>query len=60
MKLENLNLVELDAREMNEVEGGFIPLIIFGYYLSAKVVAAGCFGAMALGTAAGIAVFSKQ
>ncbi len=28
MKLENLNLVELDAKEVKEVEGGFLPLLI--------------------------------
>jgi lactobin A/cerein 7B family class IIb bacteriocin len=27
MKLENLNLVELNAQEMKETEGGFLPLI---------------------------------
>ncbi len=28
MKLENLNLVELNAQEVQEVEGGILPLII--------------------------------
>lgn len=26
MNLENLNLVELNAQEVNETEGGFLPL----------------------------------
>ena len=30
MSLENLNLVELNAQEVQEVEGGFLPLIIVG------------------------------
>ena len=28
MNLENLNLVELNAQEVEETEGGFIPLLI--------------------------------
>jgi len=28
MNLENLNLVELNAQEVQEVEGGFLPLVI--------------------------------
>jgi lactobin A/cerein 7B family class IIb bacteriocin len=60
MNLENLNLVELSAQEVKEVDGGFIPLVIFGVYFSAKAVAGACFAAAALGTAAGIAVYAKQ
>jgi lactobin A/cerein 7B family class IIb bacteriocin len=30
MSLENLNLVELNAQEIKETEGGIIPLIIIG------------------------------
>lgn len=30
MNLENLNLVELNAQEIKETEGGFIPLLIIG------------------------------
>ena len=28
MSLENLNLVELNAQEVQSVDGGFIPLIV--------------------------------
>lgn len=28
MNLEKLNLVELDAQEVKETEGGFLPLVI--------------------------------
>ena len=28
MNLENLNLVELNAQDLQEVEGGFLPLAI--------------------------------
>jgi lactobin A/cerein 7B family class IIb bacteriocin len=28
MNLENLNLVELNAQEVQEIEGGIIPLIL--------------------------------
>ena len=30
MNLEKLNLVELNAQEIQETEGGFIPLLIIG------------------------------
>jgi lactobin A/cerein 7B family class IIb bacteriocin len=30
MSLENLNLVELNAQEVQETEGGIIPLLIIG------------------------------
>ena len=33
MCLENLNLVELNAQEVQEVEGGFLPLLIIGVAL---------------------------
>jgi lactobin A/cerein 7B family class IIb bacteriocin len=46
MNLENLNLVELNAQEVQETEGGFIPLVLLGV---------ACFDAFAIGTLAGIA-----
>ena len=33
MNLENLNLVELNAQEVKEVEGGFLPLLFIGVCL---------------------------
>jgi lactobin A/cerein 7B family class IIb bacteriocin len=59
MNLEKLNLVELDAQEVQKVDGGFIPLIIFGTLYSAKCVAAATLAAATVGTAIGIAVYSK-
>ncbi len=42
MNLENLNLVELNAQEVKETDGGIIPLIIgFG----ALLVEVGCYAA---------------
>lgn len=38
MNLENLNLVELNAQEVKEVEGGIIPLLIIG----AALLLSGC------------------
>jgi lactobin A/cerein 7B family class IIb bacteriocin len=38
MNLDNLNLVELNAQEVQEVEGGFIPLLL----LAACLVLSGC------------------
>jgi lactobin A/cerein 7B family class IIb bacteriocin len=40
MKLENLNLVELDAQELKETEGGWIGFVaglVIGYLLSEDV-----------------------
>jgi len=37
MNLENLNLVELDAQEQKEVDGGFLGLLV-AYALQAVVV----------------------
>lgn len=38
MNLENLNLVELNAQEVQEVEGGFLPLLFIG----AALLLSGC------------------
>jgi lactobin A/cerein 7B family class IIb bacteriocin len=49
MKLENLNLVELNAQEVKEVEGGIFPIIILGCAITAKkaaiIAACGIFAA---------------
>ena len=41
LNLENLNLVELNAQEVQEVEGGFLPLVAIGI----------CWGLMAVSSA---------
>lgn len=38
MNLKNLNVVELDAQEAKEVEGGFLPLLVIG----AALILTGC------------------
>ena len=38
MNLDNLNLVELNAQEMKETEGGFWGLLIIGIILLAAVI----------------------
>ncbi|URC12611.1 MULTISPECIES: class IIb bacteriocin, lactobin A/cerein 7B family [unclassified Flavobacterium] len=35
MNLENLNLVELNAQEMEEIEGGFLLEILVGVLIGA-------------------------
>ena len=37
MNLENLNLVELNAQEVQEVEGGIAPLVVYGLWLCAGI-----------------------
>lgn len=44
MNLENLGLVELNAQEAQEVEGGFFPLLVL---LVVAVLASGCNGCAA-------------
>jgi lactobin A/cerein 7B family class IIb bacteriocin len=34
MNLENLNLVELNAQEVKEIEGGILPAIALGVYVA--------------------------
>ena len=45
MNLENLNLVELNAQEKREVDGGFLPiLVVYGCWavmVGCSIVAAG-------------------
>jgi lactobin A/cerein 7B family class IIb bacteriocin len=43
MNLDNLNLVELNAQELQEIEGGFLPLLIIG----AVFLLSGCAAAKA-------------
>jgi len=47
---------ELEKSELMEVDGGFIPLIIFGTLYSAKVIAAACGASFLAGFAGGIAI----
>ncbi|CAI9429864.1 class IIb bacteriocin, lactobin A/cerein 7B family [Candidatus Ornithobacterium hominis] len=57
MKLEKLNLTELDAQEVRSVEGGFVPLVIFGISISAKAVAAAGVAAFGAGVGLGAAAY---
>ena len=57
MNLENLNLVELNAQEQKETEGGFVPLVIWGIALTAEAVAGGAVAAFASGVAIGAAAY---
>ena len=47
MNLENLNLVELNAQEVQEVEGGILPLLMYMGY----AFALGFTGGVAIGCA---------
>jgi|TARA_B110000037_G_C17123440_1_gene506928 lactobin A/cerein 7B family class IIb bacteriocin len=58
--LQNFGVQELSASEIREVDGGFVPLIIWGVYLSANAVA-GIIGTCFLaGVAVGANVASDQ
>jgi hypothetical protein len=42
MSIENLNLVELNAQEVKEIEGGFLPIIFaIAFYVGYKRAEAG-------------------
>jgi hypothetical protein len=51
MNLQNLNLVELNAQEVKEVDGGFIPLLIWGIAISAETVATAFWVGVGVGAA---------
>ncbi|WP_016989658.1 hypothetical protein [Flavobacterium sp. ACAM 123] len=51
MNLENLNLVELNALEGQEVDGGIVPLVILAY------VGYGFLAGFAAGVTIGTAVY---
>jgi len=57
MNLDNLNLVELNAQEVESIDGGFIPLIIFGVAYTASQVAAGMGIAFGAGLVLGSTVY---
>ncbi|WP_437919928.1 hypothetical protein [Sphingobacterium sp. LRF_L2] len=57
MKTIDMNLVtELNVEEVNEINGGFIPLVIFGVAYTASQVAAGAGAVFLAGMGIGAAV----
>lgn len=60
MKTIDMNVVtELNMQEANEINGGFVPLVIFGVYFSAKAVAAGAGAVFLAGMGIGAAAAAK-
>jgi len=57
--IEMNGVAELNTQEVNEINGGFIPLVIFGVAFSAKAVAGGAgavfLAGMGIGAAAAAA-----
>lgn len=51
MNLQNLNLVELNAQEVEQIEGGFFPIVVWGVVIGAEYVAGLFFAGMAVGVA---------
>lgn len=63
--MKNLDLATLGVEEMNEVEmqevdGGFVPLVVFGIALSAKAVAGAAGACFLAGVGIGSAVYLSQ
>ena len=56
LELEKLGLVEMDSQEVQEVDGGFFPIAIWGSVLGAEYVA----GLFAVGCGIGAAVAQGQ
>lgn len=57
MQLEKMNLRELDVQEVKSVNGGFVPLVIFGIKISANAVAAAGVAAFGAGVGIGAAAY---
>lgn len=51
--LSKFGVQELNVKEIKKTEGGFVPLVILGYYVSAKIVGGVAIGAFAAGSVAG-------
>jgi hypothetical protein len=51
MNLENLNLVELNAQEVEQTEGGFFPIVVWGVVIGAEYVAGLFFAGVGVGAA---------
>jgi lactobin A/cerein 7B family class IIb bacteriocin len=51
MSLENLNLVELNAQEVKNTQGGFVPIAIYGIVIGAEYVAGLFFAGVGIGAA---------
>jgi lactobin A/cerein 7B family class IIb bacteriocin len=49
MNLDNLNLVELNAQEVQEVDGGFFPIAVWGVVIGAEYVAGLFFAGVGIG-----------
>ena len=57
---EHLGLIELDADQQKNVDGGFFPLVILGVYISSKIVAGVIVTAFVGGVAAGVAIAASE
>ncbi len=55
LDLSGFGVQEMNAEEMRENDGGFIPLVILGVTYSAQLVAAACGTTFLAGVAAGVA-----
>jgi len=60
LSLNNLGVQELDSREMGEVDGGFIPIVVLGISFSAKAVAGWVGGCFLAGVAIGASVAAVE
>ena len=58
--LGTMGVQEMNTQEMKKVDGGFFPLVIFGIYLSSKVVAGIIIGTFAVGVGVGISVAASD
>jgi lactobin A/cerein 7B family class IIb bacteriocin len=56
MNLQNLNLVELNAQEVENTDGGFFPIVVWGIVIGAEYVAT----LFVTGVAVGAAVAQGQ
>lgn len=49
LDLNSFCVEEINTKELKKTDGGFIPIVIFGWVIGAEVVKALCVGGFALG-----------
>ena len=57
LDLNAYGVSEMNVADMRETDGGFVPLVIFGVYLSKKAVAAAAGACFLAGVGIGSAVY---
>ena len=49
LEIEKMGLVEMNSQEVQDIDGGFFPIVVLGIYLSAGTVSNLFFAGVAIG-----------